>query len=88
MDCQIMRVKTKNPAETGFLYFKRSGSENELIVSQARRKQLNLERLRILSELEQLADIPKPEQTLRYYRIKPRLVDVYREMAEIHGKNN
>ena len=80
-------IKTKNPElQSGFLYFKRSGSENIPIVSQARKKQLFRERLHILGELEQIADIPKPEQTLRYYRIKPRLMDVYRELATINGK--
>ena len=82
-------INRKNPSlESGFFHKRCSGSENVLIVSQARRKQLYRERLRVLSELEQIAEIPKPEQALRYYRIKPRLMDVYREMAEIHGKIN
>ena len=83
-------IKTKNP-RTMFEDFSTrfSGSENSPIIAQAMgRKQLNRERLCILSELEQLAGVPRAEQRSRYYRIKPRSKDVFMELAKINGTSN
>ena len=77
-------IKTKNPAETGFLYYKRSGSENRNIVSQrGQRLQLIRKRQELFRELEGISHLPKYQMERRYYSIRPELMLVSRLLRQL-----
>ena len=78
-------IKTKNPElQSGFLFYKRSGSENMLIVSQrGQRLQLIRKRQELFRELEEISYLPKRQMERRYYSIRPKLMQVSRLLRNL-----